>query len=291
MVNNVPGCHTYGCILATEIVREINGGRPLLAGLTYMGGEAHMVVIRGYSGTSGSNIGNVIYNDPRDGVEHSLPYSDFILNNDFYWDETLVLTTNPRIPIPVSIGPNEYVQIDDFISTREITQSPQFLVFYAYKSGDVPIEWRWKLIFPYTGGEYIAASWTYSSSNPQSLWNIPNFVLPTNYLWKYNFDGIIPGRVEVSVSDIGGPPAHDDARNVIYIPSGPLYLGTVIFANETVSGTQPEIKAHELILIENSIFLYGSNINFKSGENIIIERGVDIRGDNIINFIVDPLIR
>jgi len=123
---NASECYNLGCISATNLVNEINGGRPFVAGLRHLErGFYHAVVVRGYTGSGGSDVGNVIYNNPAllVGGRRELPFNEFILGNEYYWTETLVLTTNPRTPIPVSIGPKEWVKISN--STTEITTSPQ----------------------------------------------------------------------------------------------------------------------------------------------------------------------
>jgi hypothetical protein len=293
----VPGCGGEGCISQSMLTSTIDDGRPMIAGVTPVRElgvySYHAVVIRGYTGSGGSVVGDVIYNEPRyNGRRHMMPYSDFVAGDDWFWDETLMITSKPKAdPIPVGIGSNEGVSI--YNSTTEITQSPQNLTFRAAKSGPhVPVNWNWKLVFPHDGGEYVAATWSVTTSAFLSTWNVPNFVLPSNYKWKYNFDGKIPGRIEVLVNDNAGPPAHTDAANVLYVPND-LYPGVVIYENKTISSPQPEVKAHELIRLQNSQFLPGSNINFRSGERIEIREGTNINIPNSgsINFTVDPSIR
>ncbi len=152
------------------------------------------------------------------------------------------------------------------------------------------MNWNWKLIFPHSDGDCTVASWTESSSKLQSTWNIPNFVLPAGYQWKYNFNGNIPGRVEVLVNDNAGPPAHEDAINVLYKPSV-TYPGTVVYENSTVSNTLPEVKAHESIITQYDQILPGGNITFKSGERITINDGITIQNGSTTNFVIDPSIR
>jgi hypothetical protein len=288
-----------GNISQSNITQEIDQGRPILAGRVYFDNNlnisyGHMYVIRGYTGNGGSSVGDVIYNDPdpRIGGRRAQSYAEFVRRgNEYQWYETLRLTTNPRPQIPTGIGSGERVRIYDYSSTTRITQSPQSLSFEANKGGvHVPVNWNWRLVFPHVGGEYVAATWTVTSSSFQSVWNISNFVLPSNYQWKYNYDGIIPGRVEVLVNDNAGPPAHEDAVDVLYVPSN-LYPGVIVYQNKTVSNAQPEVKAHELIILRNDQFLPGSSINFKSGDRIDIGNGVTIQDGSNVNFTIDPSIR
>jgi len=288
----VPGCGGEGCISQSMLTSTIDDGRPMIAGVT-TADSYHAVVIRGYTGSGGSNVGRVIYNEPRfNGQRREMLYSDFVAGNEWFWDETLMITSKPREAIPVGVGPNEHVRILDNNSTTQITQSPQNLTFRAWKYGPhVPVNWNWRLVFPHAGGDYVL-TWSVTSSAIQSTWSIPNFVLPSNFKWKYNFDGKIPGRVEVLVNDNAGPPAHEDAMNVLYVPND-LYPGVIVYENRTISTPQPEVKAHELIIIKNSQLLPGSHINFRSGERIDIKAGtnINIQGGGSVNFVVDPSIR
>lgn len=283
-----------GNIKEFDLIWEIDHGRPILCGRLISDGSStgrkHMLVIRGYTGSGGSTAGMVIYNDPASGARGKQFYGEFVRKgNDYIWYQTLRLTTNPPQRIPVGIGPKELAQIHS--GTSEITQSPQSLSYAAYKDGDhIPVNWNWKLIFPHSDGECIVASWTESSSTLQSTWNIPNFVLPAGYQWKYNFDGNIPGRVEILVNDNASPPAHEDAINVLYKPSI-AYPGTVVYENNSVSNTLPEVKAHESIIAQYDQFLPGGNITFKSGERIDINDGITIQNGSTTNFIIDPSIR
>ena len=283
-----------GNISQSDLTLEIDRGRPILSGRLIADGSAtgrkHMFLITGYTGTGGSTAGKVIYNDPASGTRKEQTYAEFVrTGNDYIWYETLRLTTNPRVQIPTGTGPNEYVRINS--GTAEITLSPQSLSYTAYKYGThIPVNWNWKLIFPHSYGDCVVASWTVSGSNLQSTWNISNFVLPAGYQWKYNFDGKIPGRVEVLVNDNAGPPAHEDAINVLYRP-GVLYPGIIVYENNTISNIQPEVKAHELIITKNDQFLPGGNITFKSGERIDIKDGITIQNGSTTNFTIDPSIR
>ncbi len=271
------------------ITREIDDGRPILAGID-LGGIGHVVVIKGYTGSGGFNVGNVIFNDPRPGTgRRELPYDDFAGEDgtSWKWNETLRLTSNPREPIPLGIGPSHRVRLQEYACTTEITQSPQSLSYRAYKSGDSPVSWEWKLIFPHSYGEAVVASWNTTTSQRDLTWSIPNFTLPSNYDWSYSFDGKIVGRIEVVCMD---PDYHDDAINVMYVPSD-LYPGVLIYEDQTISSSQPDVRVHELLIMQNDLFLPGSNINLKSGERIDIRDGVTIENGSVTNLIVDPALR
>jgi hypothetical protein len=152
-----------------------------------------------------------------------------------------------------------------------------------------PVSWDWKLIFVHSGGDCVASSWTSTSTNSQLTWNISGFSLPTGYQWYYNYSGKIPGRVELDLQDSDGY-HHLDAINVIYVPSS-LYPGFVLYEDNTVSSTQPEVKAHQMIVTQSDQFLSGGNITFKAGEGIDIKDGITIQNGSTTNFIIDPSVR
>jgi hypothetical protein len=121
-----------GNISQSDLTWEIDRGRPALSGRLIADGSStgrkHMLLIRGYTGTGsgGSNAGDVIYNDPANGQRLVQSYAEFVRRgNEYQWIESLRLTTNPRVPIPTGIGPQELVRIQS--GTTEITQSPQSL--------------------------------------------------------------------------------------------------------------------------------------------------------------------
>jgi len=290
-----------GNISQSDLTKEIDAGRPALSGRLIADGTTtgrkHMLLIIGYTGSGGSNAGSVIYNDPSTGQRTVQIYSEFVrLGNSYQWIESLRLTTPSRTPI--STGFNDWVRIQPG-GTEVITPATSALMYRAdYYSGSTPIcyptKWTWKLIFPHSGGDCIANSWVSPSTLTYSIWNISGFSLPTGYQWKYNFDGKIPGRVEVVVDDrdgLGGQvTSHADAINVLFVPNS-LYPGVLVFENRTISNTQPDAKAHELLAIQNDQFLAGCNISLKSGEQIEINDGVNIDAGSITNFTIDPALR
>jgi hypothetical protein len=285
-----------GNISQTDLTKEIDQGRPILCGRVIADGTStgrkHMLLIRGYEGSGGSNAGKVIYNDPSDGQRYSVPYDEFVRKgNAFFWYQTLRLTTNPKVKIPTGTGPNEYVLIQTGTSnTVEISQSTRTLSFTALKYGNhVPVCWNWRLIFSTVDGEYIVKSWNAQGSNFTSTWNISNFTLPSN-IWNYNFDGKIPGRVEVTVDDNAGPPSHSDAINALYIPSN-LYPGILIYENRNISTPQIDVKAHEQIIAQTDQFLSGGNVSLKAGQRIDINDGVTINNGSVVNLVIDPTLR
>ncbi len=262
------------------LTAEIDDGRPIIAGIRLSGNIGHVVVIRGYTGSGGYNVGNVIFNDPDPNLpgRREISYDDFVQNGTSWtWNETIRLITDPRTPIP--LGLDDWCRIYDG-GTTTITPSTTSLSYTAgFYNGDIwpthPVSWEWKLIFVHSSGDCIARSWTSTSTGSELTWNITGFSLPSGYLWYYNYDGKIPGRVELDLLDSDGY-HHHDAINVVYVPSN-LYPGFVLYEDNTVSSTQPEVKAHQLIVTQNDQFLSGGNITFRAGERIDIRDGITIQ--------------
>jgi hypothetical protein len=279
-----------------EIVKEISGsdasiGRvPLIAIWKMSSGDEHAVLIIGYSG----NI--IIFNDPEDGdsaVPRQLTYDQFKSGTldgiPHFFVKFIRLQNRPPTPIPLGTGSNEFVNINSYTSL--ISQVPQTISFSAQKGGDhTPNTWTWRLLFPHDGGDYLAASWSYSSSQFSSAWTIYDFALPLGYNWKYNFDGKISARVEVVVNDNNGPPAHVDSRIVYYQPSQ-LYPGRIDYVYQTVSSPQTDLVAHENINAKIDQFLNGSSISLRSGNSIELNDGITIQNGGVVNLIVDQNLR
>jgi len=281
-----------GNISKYDLSYEIDGGRPIIVAVAVdegSGAYLHDVLIRGYTGPSGSSMENVIFNDPDNGGSRRVKsYAEFVrTGNSWAWHESLRLVTNPREPIPLGGGPSNVVILLEDDCTTEITQSPQSLSYRAYKSGDSPVSWEWKLVFPHSGGEAVVASWNINTSQKDLTWSIPNFSLPSFYDWSYRFDGKIGGRIEVICLD---PDYHADAINVMYIP-GDLYPGVLIYEDKVIINNQPNVRAHKLLLMQNDQFLSGGNINLKSGERIDIKDGITIANGSQTNLIIDPTLR
>jgi hypothetical protein len=271
---------------------EIDKGRPFICGLNNANGSKHMVLAIGYRGSGGANVTKVIYNNPSSGNKEEMNYADFMVNNSFLWLETFRLTTNPRKPIPV--GFYDWCWISDG-GTTTITPSTTSLSYTAgFGSASTPPAhpslWIWKLIFVNSVGDYVVAqSWTSNSTTTPVTWNISNFSLPTGYQWYYNYDGKIPGRMELELVDSDGA-HHFDAIDVLYVPNSP-YSGIIVYENQTVSSALPEVKAHQLIIPQNDQFLSGGNITLKAGESIDIKDGITIQNGSTTNFVVDPSVR
>jgi hypothetical protein len=293
-----PGTQVFAAVpTPDDVVLYMEMRRPIIAYWREKSGlrNGHMVVIKGYYQEI-PNINTptnlfILFNEPKTGRELELSYAEFKNNNVYSWEDAInIITQAPYLT--TGIAPGEYVKINKNTSTTVISQSLPTITFNAQKGGPhIPVTWYWKLFFTHANGDYLAASWTNPSTSFQSTWNLPNIVLPSNYPWQYNFNGHIYGKVTVYVDDMAGPPGHDDQILVTYVPNGPLYPGILVYANQTVSGTQPEVKAHELIIIENDQFLPGSNITFRSGEKINIGTGITIQNGSNVNFTVDPSIR
>ena len=272
------------------ITDEIDDGVPIVAGIDF-GGVGHVVVIRGYTGSGGFDVGNVIYNDPNTGDREVYPFDSFVERTGWKWNETLRMATKPRTPIP--LGLLDWCRISDG-GTTTVTPSTTSLSYTAlFHNRDSwpthPVSWSWKLIFFHSGGKCTARSWTSTSTSSQLTWNISGFSLPTGYQWVYNYTGKIPGRVELDLLDSDGY-HHRDAINVMYVPSS-LYPGIVLYKDKTVSSSKPEVKAHQIIITQNDQFLSGGNITFRAGEKIEILDGITIQNGCPTNFTVDPTIR
>ena len=76
----------------------------------------------------------------------------------------------------------------------------------------------------------------------------------------------------------------------MYVPSD-LYPGVLIYEDQTISSSQPDVRVHELLIMQNDLFLPGSNINLKSGKRFDIRDGVTIENGSVTNLIVDPALR
>jgi len=259
--------------------------RPFICGLLNANNSRHMVLGIGYRGSGvGSDVTHVIYNNPSSGNEKFLPYHDFVYNDDFYWLETYVLTTYPATPIPTPIDPPDWVSITS--GTSEIAPSTTSLSYSASRGSATSATWYWKLIFPHSSGYCTARSWTVSGSTSyHSTWNITGFSLPSGYQWRYCVDGKIAGWAEVTVVYPGN--TMKSAFNVLYTPANP-YPGKIRYENNVVSTSQPDVKAHELIVFQNDQFNSGANIDFKSGGSMNIEDGITINNGSSVDLIVDP---
>ena len=240
-----PGAN-QGNISRSDLSHEIDVGRPLIAQVFIDDEENeyyHDVLIRGYTGPSGSSMEDVLYNDPDGGERRMSSYAMFVkTGTSWEWFETLRLTTNPRYAIPT--GFYDYVRISDD-GTTTVTPSTTSLSYEAnfHTTGmppSHPVSWNWKLIFVHSGGDCIARSWTSTSTASELTWNISNFYLPTGYQWIYNYQGKIPGRVELDLLDSDGC-HHLDAINVIYVPSS-LYPRYVVYEDHTVSGCRRALQ-------------------------------------------------
>lgn len=271
--------------------------RPVIAGIILSNNAAHMVVITGYSGTGGSNAGDVIFKDPSNAYyptgRRTLSYSKFegTVGSSWCWNETLRLTTAPRNPIPT--GMYDWCRIYDG-GIINITPSATSLSYTAgFGSFDTPpahpVSWTWNLVFVHSYGDCIARTWTSTSTANTSTWNITGFSLPTGYDWYFNYDGNICGRVELDVLDSDGY-HHLDNVGVFYLPSN-QYSGYIIYEDNTVSSSQPEVKAHQMITTQNDQFNSIGTITFRAGEKIDIKDGITINNGSTTNFIVDPSIR
>lgn len=282
--------HPETVALAQEEIAEQIGvniedlHKPFICGLLTWENKRHMVLGIGYYGSGiGSDVTSVIYNDPNMGREVIMDYLDFVYNDDFYWLETFILDNYPTTPIPTPIDPPDWVMITS--GTGEITTSTTSLSYSASRGSSTEATWNWKLIFPHSSGYCTARSWTASgSTSHHSTWIINGFSMPAGFQWRYCCDGRIAGWAEVTVTYPEN--TMKSAFNVLYTPDN-LYPGQILYANKLVSTSQPEVKAHELIVLENDQFNSGANIDFKSGGRINIKDDITITNGCSVDFIVD----
>jgi hypothetical protein len=96
--------------------------------------------------------------------------------------------------------------------------------------------------------------------------------------------------VEVEVDDASGSPSCWNSMDVLYVPDE-LYPGVLIYEDQTVSGPEPVVKAHERLILHDDQFLVGADIALESGERLDIEGGVTVSDGAIVDFVVDPSLR
>jgi hypothetical protein len=280
-----------GNISKYDLSYEIDYGRPIIAAMAVDNGDGsgaylHDVLIRGYEGASGSNMTYVIYNDPADGGSRQrLSYAEFVrTGNSWAWYETLRLTTDPDYPIPTPIGGSNWVQVNTG-GTTVVTPTTSSLS-YSASSCCKSITWNWNLIFTDVNGPVVVASGTRPTDNSYTTtWNITNFAMPAGHQWYYNYNGKIPGRVELSAT-IESEQIYD-GKDVIFVPSV-LYPGYIVFANQTVSSSHADVKAHTSVSLTNDAITSTGNVSFKAGNKIDINDGVTIQNGSLTNFIIDP---
>lgn len=276
----------------TTLYHEITAGKPIIAGIGLSDNSiGHVVLIIGYSGPGYNDIGDVIINDPSTELREAWPYDLFVKLESkgkvaWQWNETLRMIDLPKEPIPLGIGTNHAVILFKDNSTTEFTQS-QSLSYYAHKNGDSPISWSWKLSFPHSEGDAVVSSWNNTISQKDQTWNIPNFTLPSTHDWFYQTDGKIVGKIEVECLD---PDIHRDHFIVEYIPND-LYPGVLSYENYTLTNSQPDVRAHQLLTIQNDQFLSGAEISFKSGECIKLNGEISIESGSEVKMVIDQSLR
>ncbi|HAJ80455.1 MAG TPA: hypothetical protein DCO75_11870 [Fibrobacteres bacterium] len=278
----------YGNLSQSDLIYEIDQGRPIIAHWQYSN-YGHDLLIKGYDGAGGSgsnaDVGNVIYNDPLNGARKIKSFAEFVQTGNYpKWDETLRLTTNPDYPIPTPIGGSNWVQVNTG-GTTVVTPTTSSLS-YSASSCCQSITWNWNLIFTDVNGPVVVASSSQpTDNNHTTTWNITNFAMPAGHQWYYNYNGKIPGRVELSAT-IGSEQVHD-GKDVIFVPSV-LYPGYIVFANQTVSSSHADVKAHTSVSLTNDAITSTGNVSFKAGNKININDGVTIQNGAVTNFIIDP---
>ena len=283
-----PNSQGYGNLSQLNLTAEIDDGRPIISQWDYSdGSEDHDVLIIGYDGTGGSDAGKVIYNDPSLNNSENpkyLSYATFVqTGTSRWWYATLRLTTNPDYPIPTPIGGSNWVQVNTG-GTTVVTPTTSSLS-YSASSCCKSITWNWNLIFTDVNGPVVVASSSQPTDNSNTTtWNITNFAMPAGHQWYYNYNGKIPGRVELSAT-IESEQIYD-WKDVIFVPSV-LYPGYIVFANQTVSSSHADVKAHTSVSLTNDAITSTGNVSFKAGNKININDGVTIQNGSLTNFIID----
>jgi hypothetical protein len=280
-----------GNLSQSDLTKEIDAGRPIIASWIYPDQSGHDVLIIGYDGTGGSDAGNVAYLDPDPSSfgRHVKPYAAFVqTGNQFLWDETLRLTTNPAIPIGTPVGGTNWVKINSG-GTTAIFPGTNSLKYSARSCCYSSTTWNWNLILTDINGDVIVASGTQSTNNKDSTtWNISNFTLPAGHHWNYDFSGKIPGRVEITA--IIGSASVKDAKDVVYVPSV-LYPGNIVSVNQTISSSQADVKAHNSIQIVGDQVTNTGTVNFKAGQSITILPETKILPGSKVNITIDPTLQ
>jgi hypothetical protein len=107
--NGIESVHIPRTFYMTEAIGEINAGRPILAARRLIHGfTGHAYLIVGYTGNGiGSNVGDILINDPLVDITMQIPYSSFAIDPNWFWHETLALTTNP-ITTPCTFQPTTF---------------------------------------------------------------------------------------------------------------------------------------------------------------------------------------
>lgn len=290
--------HTNGILSKSDIFTEINGNRPIpILGQNDFGSDPkyHIALIIGYVDNNPNNP-IIIVNDPKPGrdggrKEIQLTYLQ-ISAGDWEWQETIRLQKSGAGSVGVLSG----VQIagaDLFTYTQPAssrTYSGNFIRSSPGAINEHPVEWTWSLLFYHTGGDYVVSSSVIPNPNwgLTTQWTAPAFTLP-QYQWLYNEDGSVKGALRLKCIDEVGI-THRSATEVAYFKPNP-YPVTMAYVYNSISGALSEIKAHELVILQNLQINSNANVTFRAGSTIDIKEGVNIENGAVTNLIVDAGVR
>ena len=285
---------TSGILSIADIITEINNDRPIpILGQTEFEStvEYHIMVITGYNNNSATNP-EIIWIDPDPIVgwqQLGLTYLQQNVSYPWEWQQTLRLQKSGIKGVGIFDG--VAITKTNWIYT-EPAQARAFDGRFVRALGSMALatNWVWTMSFTHAGGEYVVG--THNGPSQPSLnttWNAPAFTLPANYIWNYTSEGAIVGKLKLSCVDTDGF-YHEDIEYLEYFPPNP-YPMSIVYANSSVSGPHPEVKAHQTIVLQNYQINTGANITFKAGEEIEIRDNVTIQNNCLANFIVDYSIR
>ncbi|MDR0308224.1 MAG: hypothetical protein LBI42_15525 [Chitinispirillales bacterium] len=138
---NIPVEPALGRYSQPLLTSYINLNLPIIAGLKGKGRSDHAVVITGYTGSGGLNVGDVRFNDPEVtpstpyGQVYDIPYSQFVDNILFSWDQSLRMLRyvtydnswrdnirNASSGTTITVPPGPYV-IDQNINVLETSEN------------------------------------------------------------------------------------------------------------------------------------------------------------------------
>lgn len=277
-----------------EIKVEIDDRRPIfiLGQSGWNPDTYHIITIIGYENENQPDPG-IIFNDPVKGQTggRKITYLSSVVKTAgiFEWQETLRLQKSGYGGVGIFDG--VAIATTLFTYTQPAVARTYTGNFQRkYGSTAFATNWRWSMSFSHSNGEYIVGT----ANGPayytlSTTWNAPSFSLPTNYTWDYAEDGAIIGQLRLSCLDTDGY-SHSDSKFISYYPPNP-YPRAIAYAFSSVSNSQPEVKAHTTISLQDYSINSGANITFKAGESIIIKDKVTIENGSLSNFIVDPSFR
>jgi hypothetical protein len=280
-----------GTLTIPQIYTEINKNSPIIIlGQTVFTSpyKYHGIMITGYIDNSPTNP-TIICIEPTYGAREEKPFLNLKKTSVWEWQESLRLQKSgiggAGLFDGVTIATTDFTYTEPAVSR---TYTGNFV--RATGSTAYATEWTWTLSFNHSGGEYVVGSYLVPNVfNLSTTWNAPSFLLPTSYVWYYTNDGAVLGHLKLSCMDSDGF-YHDDTKDVFYTPQNP-YPMTIVLANSSASGTLPDVKAHQLIVLRNYQVNSGASISYKSGEAITLKDETSIQNGSSVRFIIDPALR